>query len=172
RVHIRCGDHHDQGFSSSSHRVARITCSNSKHYISIHIGNANTRIAIMEGASVKVIDNSPSLVAFNKVNETCNHFLGTTARSWALKDPTNAFFGIHRLICSKFDDPQMQKLMKMVPYDIVRAPNGDAWVKTSYGQFYSPSEFLEFIVTNAKKMVEAYIKMPLSRALFIMLFSW
>jgi molecular chaperone DnaK (HSP70) len=72
-------------------------------------------------------------------------------------------FGTKRLIGRKFDDPQTQKEMKMVPYKIVRAPNGDAWVESN-GQQYSPSQIGAFILTKMKETAKAYLGKGISKA--------
>jgi len=78
-------------------------------------------------------------------------------------NPTNTLFGTKRLIGRRFDDPQTQKEMKMVPYKIVKAPNGDAWVEIN-GQQYSPSQIGAFILTKMKETAEAYLGKSISKA--------
>ncbi|KAL1223263.1 Heat shock 70 kDa protein 10 [Cardamine amara subsp. amara] len=110
--------------------------------IGIDLGTTNSCVAVMEGKNPKVIENAegarttPSVVAFNPKGEL---LVGTPAKRQAVTNPTNTVSGTKRLIGRKFDDPQTQKEMKMVPYKIVRAPNGDAWVEAN-GQKYSPSQ--------------------------------
>ncbi|KAL0335028.1 UNVERIFIED_CONTAM: Heat shock protein, mitochondrial [Sesamum radiatum] len=100
--------------------------------IGIDLGTTNSCVAVMEGKNPKVIENSegarttPSVVAFSQKGEL---LVGTPAKRQAVTNPTNTVFGTKRLIGRRFDDPQTQKEMKMVPYKIVRAPNGDAWVE-------------------------------------------
>ncbi|KAF3435864.1 hypothetical protein FNV43_RR22956 [Rhamnella rubrinervis] len=101
--------------------------------IGIDLGTTNSCVAVMEGKNPKVIENSegarttPSVVAFNQKGEL---LVGTPAKRQAVTNPTNTVFGTKRLIGRRFDDPQTQKEMKMVPYKIVKAPNGDAWRRT------------------------------------------
>ena len=114
----------------------------------------------------KVIENSegarttPSVVAFNQKGEL---LVGTPAKRQAVTNPTNTLFGTKRLIGRRFDDPQTQKEMKMVPYKIVKAPNGDAWVEAN-GQQYSPSQIGAFVLTKMKETAEAYLGKSVSKA--------
>ncbi|KAF2598441.1 hypothetical protein F2Q68_00007194 [Brassica cretica] len=100
------------------------------------------------------------LVAFNPKGEL---LVGTPAKRQAVTNPTNTLFGTKRLIGRKFDDPQTQKEMKMVPYKIVRAPNGDAWVEAN-GQQYSPSQVGAFVLTKMKETAEAYLGKSVKKA--------
>ncbi|XP_008237044.1 PREDICTED: LOW QUALITY PROTEIN: heat shock 70 kDa protein, mitochondrial [Prunus mume] len=121
--------------------------------IGIDLGTTNSCVAVMEGKNPKVIENSegarttPSVVAFNQKGEL---LVGTPAKRQAVTNPTNTVFGTKRLIGRRFDDPQTQKEMKMVPYKIVKAPNGDAWVEVN-GQQYSPSQIGAFVLTKMKE---------------------
>ncbi|QCD76611.1 molecular chaperone DnaK [Vigna unguiculata] len=129
--------------------------------IGIDLGTTNSCVSVMEGKNPKVIENSegarttPSVVAFNQKGEL---LVGTPAKRQAVTNPTNTVFGTKRLIGRRFDDPQTQKEMKMVPYKIVKAPNGDAWVEAN-GQQYSPSQIgedfdnalLDFLVNEFKR---------------------
>ncbi|RRT57395.1 hypothetical protein B296_00047299, partial [Ensete ventricosum] len=116
--------------------------------------------------NAKVIENSegarttPSVVAFNQKGEL---LVGTPAKRQAVTNPTNTVFGTKRLIGRRFDDPQTQKEMKMVPFKIVRAPNGDAWVEAN-GQQYSPSQIGAFILTKMKETAESYLGKSVSKA--------
>eukprot|EP00262_Sarcandra_glabra_P016380 TRINITY_DN5319_c0_g3_i1.p1 TRINITY_DN5319_c0_g3~~TRINITY_DN5319_c0_g3_i1.p1 ORF type:complete len:679 (+),score=153.60 TRINITY_DN5319_c0_g3_i1:112-2148(+) len=134
--------------------------------IGIDLGTTNSCVAVMEGKNAKVIENSegarttPSVVAFNPKGEL---LVGTPAKRQAVTNPTNTIFGTKRLIGQRFDDPQTQKEMKMVPYKIVKAPNGDAWVEAN-GQQYSPSQIGAFILTKMKETAEAYLGRPVVKA--------
>ncbi|KAJ6692301.1 HEAT SHOCK PROTEIN 70KDA [Salix purpurea] len=134
--------------------------------IGIDLGTTNSCVAVMEGKNPKVIENSegsrttPSVVAFTPKGEL---LMGTPAKRQAVTNPSNTVFGTKRLIGRKFDDPQTQKEMKMVPYKIVRAPNGDAWVEAN-GQQYSPSQIGAFILTKMKETAEAYLGKTISKA--------
>ncbi|CAN1265616.1 Heat shock 70 kDa protein, mitochondrial [Linum perenne] len=134
--------------------------------IGIDLGTTNSCVSLMEGKNPKVIENSegsrttPSVVAFNQKGEL---LVGTPAKRQAVTNPTNTVFGTKRLIGRKFDDPQTQKEMKMVPYKIVRAPNGDAWVEAN-GQQYSPSQIGAFVLTKMKETAESYLQRTVSKA--------
>ncbi|KAK9007774.1 hypothetical protein V6N11_074692 [Hibiscus sabdariffa] len=134
--------------------------------IGIDLGTTNSCVAVMEGKNPKVIENSegarttPSVVAFNQKGEL---LVGTPAKRQAVTNPTNTLFGTKRLIGRRFDDPQTQKEMGMVPYKIVKAPNGDAWVEAN-GQQYSPSQVGAFVLTKMKETAEAYLGKGVSQA--------
>nr|TKS10588.1 heat shock protein 70 [Populus alba] len=134
--------------------------------IGVDLGTTNSCVAVMEGKNPKVIENAegsrttPSVVAFTPKGEL---LVGTPAKRQAVTNPSNTVFGTKRLIGRKFDDPQTQKEMKMVPYKIVRAPNGDAWVEAN-GQQYSPSQIGAFILTKMKETAEAYLGKGITKA--------
>ncbi|KAK9163475.1 hypothetical protein Syun_004377 [Stephania yunnanensis] len=134
--------------------------------IGIDLGTTNSCVAIMEGKNAKVIENSegsrttPSVVAFNKKGEL---LVGTPAKRQAVTNPENTFFGTKRLIGRRFEDPQTQKEMNMVPYKIVKAPNGDAWVEAN-GQQYSPSQIGAFILTKMRETAESYLGKTITKA--------
>lgn len=130
------------------------------------MGTTNSCVAVMDGKNPKVIENAegarttPSVVAFNQKGE---RLTGVVAKRQAVTNPTNTAFGTKRLIGRRFDDPQTQKEIKMVPYMIVKAPNGDAWVEMN-GQQYSPSQIGAFILTKMKETAEAYLNKSISKA--------
>ncbi|CAN4112028.1 unnamed protein product [Withania somnifera] len=134
--------------------------------IGIDLGTTNSCVAVMEGKTPKVIENSegarttPSVVAFNQKGEL---LVGTPAKRQAVTNPTNTLSGTKRLIGRRFDDPQTQKEMKMVPYKIVRGSNGDAWVEAN-GQQYSPSQIGAFVLTKMKETAEAYLGKTINKA--------
>ena len=134
--------------------------------IGIDLGTTNSCVAVMEGKNPKVIENSegarttPSVVAFNQKGEL---LVGTPAKRQAVTNPTNTLSGTKRLIGRRFDDPQTQKEMKMVPYKIVKGSNGDAWVEAN-GQQYSPSQIGAFILTKMKETAEAYLGKSINKA--------
>ncbi|KAI8554717.1 hypothetical protein RHMOL_Rhmol05G0120000 [Rhododendron molle] len=134
--------------------------------IGIDLGTTNSCVSVMEGKTPKVIENSegsrttPSVIAFNQKGEL---LVGTPAKRQAVTNPTNTVFGTKRLIGRRFDDPQTQKEMKMVPYKIVRAPNGDAWVEVN-GQQYSPSQIGAFVLTKMKETAESYLGKTVTKA--------
>ncbi|CAN6204573.1 unnamed protein product [Urochloa humidicola] len=135
--------------------------------IGIDLGTTNSCVSVMEGKSPKVIENAegarttPSVVAFNPKGE---RLVGTPAKRQAVTNPQNTFFGTKRMIGRRFDDPQTQKEMKMVPYKIVKAPNGDAWVETTDGKQYSPSQVGAFVLTKMKETAESYLGKSVSKA--------
>lgn len=134
--------------------------------IGIDLGTTNSCVAVMEGKMPRVIENSegarttPSVVAITPKGE---RLVGTPAKRQAITNPANTLFGTKRLIGRKFDDPLTQKEMKMVPYNIVRAPNGDAWVEAA-GQKYSPSQVGAFVLGKMKETAEAYLGRSVSKA--------
>ncbi|XP_002978304.2 heat shock 70 kDa protein, mitochondrial [Selaginella moellendorffii] len=134
--------------------------------IGIDLGTTNSCVSVMEGKTPRVIENSegarttPSVVAFTPKGE---RLVGTPAKRQAVTNPTNTIFGSKRLIGRQFDDPQTQKEMKMVPYKIVKAPNGDAWVEAG-GQKYSPSQIGAFVLMKMKETAEAFLGRPVTKA--------
>ncbi|KAL3677195.1 hypothetical protein R1sor_027143 [Riccia sorocarpa] len=134
--------------------------------IGIDLGTTNSCVAVMEGKLPKVIENAegarttPSVVAFTPKGE---RLVGTPAKRQAVTNPTNTLFGTKRLIGRQFDDPLTAKEAKMVPFKIVRAPNGDAWVEAG-GQQYSPSQIGAFILGKMKETAESYLGRPVSKA--------
>jgi molecular chaperone DnaK len=134
--------------------------------IGIDLGTTNSCVAIMEGKAPKVIVNSegsnttPSVVAFTEGGE---RLLGMPARRQAVTNPEHTFFAIKRLIGRTFDDPIVKKDIDLVPYKIVRAPNGDAWVQGRDKQ-YAPAEISAFILQKMKETAEAYLGEPVTKA--------
>ncbi|KAK4739852.1 hypothetical protein R3W88_003549 [Solanum pinnatisectum] len=134
--------------------------------IGIDLGTTNSCVAVMDGKNPKVIENAegarttPSVVAFNQKGE---RLVGTPAKRQAVTNPANTLSGTKRLIGRRFDDPQTQKEMKMVPYKIVRGSNGDAWLEAN-GQQYSPSQIGAFVLTKMKETAEAYLGKSISKA--------
>merc|ERR1719183_3228594 len=120
--------------------------------IGIDLGTTNSCVAVMEGKAPKVIENAegqrttPSVVAFTDKGEK---LVGMPAKRQAVTNPSNTLYACKRLIGRAFDDPQTQKESKMVPYDIIRADNGDAWVKAG-GQTFSPSQVGAFVLGKMK----------------------
>jgi molecular chaperone DnaK len=127
--------------------------------IGIDLGTTNSCVAVMEGKNPKVIENAegvrttPSIVAFNDDGE---RLVGLPAKRQAVTNPENTFFAIKRLIGRRYEDPMVEKDKKLVPYKIVRADNGDAWVE-SRGTKYSPSQISAFILQKMKETAEAYL---------------
>jgi molecular chaperone DnaK len=134
--------------------------------IGIDLGTTNSCVAVMEGATPKVIENSegsrttPSIVAFTEDGE---RLVGQPAKRQAVTNPERTFFAIKRLIGRTFADPMTQKDIGLVPYKIIKASNGDAWV-TADGKQYSPSQISAFILTKMKETAEAYLGQPVKQA--------
>jgi len=127
--------------------------------IGIDLGTTNSCVAIMDGATPRVIENAegsrttPSIVAFTEDGE---RLVGQPAKRQAVTNPENTLFAIKRLIGRGFADPTVQKDAKMVPYKITKATNGDAWVE-AHGQKYSPSQISAFILQKMKETAEAFL---------------
>ncbi len=134
--------------------------------IGIDLGTTNSCVAVMEGKTPKVIENAegarttPSIVAFNAEGET---LVGQPAKRQGVTNPENTFFAIKRLIGRRMDDPMVAKDKKLVPYNIVKADNGDAWVE-SRGQKYAPSQISAFTLTKMKETAERYLGEPVTQA--------
>ncbi|MBM3559502.1 MAG: molecular chaperone DnaK, partial [Alphaproteobacteria bacterium] len=134
--------------------------------IGIDLGTTNSCVAVMEGKQAKVIENSegarttPSMVAFTKDSE---RLVGQSAKRQAVTNPENTLFAIKRLIGRRFDDPMAQKDRGLVPYKIVKADNGDAWVEAS-DKRYSPSEVSAFILQKMKETAELYLGETVTQA--------
>src|SRR5216117_1267964 len=127
--------------------------------IGIDRGTTNSCVAIMEAGDPVVITNAegsritPSVVAFTDSGE---RLVGQIARRQAITNPENSIFAIKRLIGRRFEDAEVQKAMKVLPYKIVRADNGDAWVEVR-GRRYSPAEISAFILQKMKQTAEDYL---------------
>ena len=127
--------------------------------IGIDLGTTNSCVAVMEGKTPKVIENAegmrttPSMVAFTPDDE---RLVGLPAKRQGVTNPENTFFAIKRLIGRRYEDPMVEKDKKLVPYQIVKADNGDAWVE-SHGKKYSPSQISAFILQKMKETAEAYL---------------
>jgi molecular chaperone DnaK len=134
--------------------------------IGIDLGTTNSCVAVMEGSKPKVIENAegarttPSIIAFTKDGE---RLTGQPAKRQAVTNPENTVFAVKRLIGRRFDDPMTQKDMSLVPYKIVRASNGDAWVEAG-GKELSPSEVSAFILQKMKETAESYLGETVTQA--------
>src|SRR3954469_21703832 len=135
--------------------------------IGIDLGTTNSCVAVMEGSAPKVIENAegarttPSIIAFAPDGE---RLAGQPAKRQGVTNPEFTFFAIKRLIGRRFDDPMTQKDMGMVPYQIVKADNGDAWVQGRDGKKYSPSEVSGFILQKMKETAEAHLGEKVTQA--------
>jgi len=134
--------------------------------IGIDLGTTNSCVAVMEGGKPKVIENAegarttPSIVAFAKDGE---RLIGQPAKRQAVTNPDNTIFAVKRLIGRRFDDPVTKKDTELVPYHIVRGPNGDAWVQAG-GKDYSPSQISAFTLQKMKETAEAYLGETVTQA--------
>ena len=134
--------------------------------IGIDLGTTNSCVAVIEGKTPKVIENAegarttPSIVAFNAEGET---LVGQPAKRQGVTNPENTFFAIKRLIGRRMEDPMVAKDKKLVPYNIVKADNGDAWVE-SRGTKYAPSQISAFTLTKMKETAERYLGEPVTQA--------
>src|SRR5437016_5401043 len=134
--------------------------------IGIDLGTTNSCVAVMEGAAPKVIENAegmrttPSIVAFTDDGE---RLVGQPAKRQAVTNPERTFFAVKRLIGRRYDDPMVEKDKKLVPYKIVRASNGDAWVEAD-GKTYSPSQISAFVLQKMKETAEANLGQKVTQA--------
>ena len=127
--------------------------------IGIDLGTTNSCVAVMEGGVPKVIENSegdrttPSIVAFTKDDEV---LVGQPAKRQAVTNPANTLFAVKRLIGRKYSEEVVQKDRDLVPYKIIEAENGDAWVEAQ-SKSYSPSEISAFILQKMRETAEAFL---------------
>ena len=134
--------------------------------IGIDLGTTNSAVAIMEGKVPKIIENAegsrttPSVVAFTKEGE---RLVGIPAKRQAVVNPENTLFATKRLIGRRFEDAEVQRDIKQVPYKIVKHSNGDAWVEAR-GQTYSPAQIGGFVLNKMKETAEAYLGKPVKNA--------
>jgi len=134
--------------------------------IGIDLGTTNSCVAVMEGGQAKVIENAegqrttPSVVAFTEGGE---RLIGMPARRQAVTNPDFTFYAIKRLIGRQFDDPTAQKDKAISPFEIVKGPSGDAWVK-GHDKDYAPQEISAFILTKMKETAEAYLGSEVTQA--------
>lgn len=134
--------------------------------IGIDLGTTNSCVAVMDGKNAKVIENSegmrttPSIVA---VTDDGERLVGQPAKRQAVTNPERTFFAVKRLIGRRYDDPMVEKDKKLVPYKIVKASNGDAWVEAD-GQTYSPSQVSAFILQKMKETAEAHLGQKVDQA--------
>ncbi|MDP3562499.1 MAG: molecular chaperone DnaK [Legionellaceae bacterium] len=134
--------------------------------IGIDLGTTNSCVAIMEGGKPRVIENNegqrttPSIVAFTKDNEV---LVGQAAKRQAVTNPDDTLFAIKRLIGRRFDDAVVQKDIKMVPYKIVKAENGDAWVRVR-NEEKAPPQISAEVLRKMKKTAEDYLGKPVTEA--------
>ena len=134
--------------------------------IGIDLGTTNSCVAVMDGKTAKVIENAegmrttPSIVA---VTDDGERLVGQPAKRQAVTNPERTFFAVKRLIGRRYDDPMVEKDKKLVPYKIVKASNGDAWVEAD-GKTYSPSQVSAFILQKMKETAEAHLGQKVDQA--------
>ncbi|WP_424628774.1 molecular chaperone DnaK [Bradyrhizobium sp. SYSU BS000235] len=134
--------------------------------IGIDLGTTNSCVAVMDGKTPKVIENAegmrttPSIVALTDDGE---RLVGQPAKRQAVTNPEKTIFAVKRLIGRRYDDPTVEKDKKLVPYKIVKAGNGDAWVEAD-GQTYSPSQVSAFILQKMKETAEAHLGQKVDQA--------
>ena len=134
--------------------------------IGIDLGTTNSCVAIMDGKTPRVIENAegarttPSVVAFL---DDGDRLVGQPAKRQAVTNPSNTLFAIKRLIGRNFDDPVVAKDKGMVPYDIVKGPGGDAWVR-AHDKDYSPQQVSAFILGKMKEAAEAHLGEKVEKA--------
>jgi molecular chaperone DnaK len=134
--------------------------------IGIDLGTTNSCVAVMEGGQMKVIENSegdrttPSIVAFTKDDEV---LVGAPAKRQAVTNPKNTLFAVKRLIGRKFSEDVVKKDLDLVPYNIVAAENGDAWIEAN-GKKMAPPEVSARVLMKMKKTAEDYLGEPVTEA--------
>jgi len=134
--------------------------------IGIDLGTTNSCVAVMDGKNAKVIENAegmrttPSIVALTDDGE---RLVGQPAKRQAVTNPERTIFAVKRLVGRRYDDPMVEKDKKLVPYKIVKASNGDAWVEAD-GKTYSPSQVSAFILQKMKETAEAHLGQKVDQA--------
>jgi molecular chaperone DnaK len=134
--------------------------------IGIDLGTTNSCVAVMEGTTPKVLENSegarttPSMVAFTNSGE---RLVGQPAKRQAVTNPEGTLFAVKRLIGRRYDDPMVDKDKHLVPFKIIKADNGDAWVEVS-GEKYSPSQISAMILQKMKETAESYLGEKVAQA--------
>jgi len=136
--------------------------------VGIDLGTTNSAVAVMEGGDPTVITTAeggrlcPSVVAFTKTGERP---VGQTAKRQAVVNPDNTVFSIKRLMGRRYDEPEVEKAKKVLPYQIVEGPSGDARVRIPQtGKEYTPQEISAMILQKLKKDAEAYLGEPVTQA--------
>ncbi len=134
--------------------------------IGIDLGTTNSCVAVIDGGTAKIIENSegdrttPSIVAFNEEDDV---LVGQAAKRQAVTNPENTFYAVKRLIGRRFDEDAVQKDIKLVPYKIIKADNGDAWLE-AHGKKMAPPEISARVLMKMKKTAEEYLGEEISEA--------
>ncbi len=129
-------------------------------YIGIDLGTTNSCVAVLQGGEPRVIENSegdrttPSIVAYTEDGEK---LVGVTAKNQRVTNAKNTFYAIKRLIGRTYADPMVSKDKEIVPYEIIKADNGDAWVQTSKGEKIAPPQISAEVLTKMRKTAEDYL---------------
>ncbi len=158
--------HATKGNKLFKNTQASLSTGTGKDVIGIDLGTTNSCVAIMEGKNPRVIENAegarttPSVVAFLNDGTT---LVGMPAKRQAITNPENTFHAVKRLIGRQYDSEEVQKAKKMVPYKIVKAKNGDAWLEYQ-GKQISPSQIGSMVLTKMKETAESYLGRPVSQA--------
>ena len=135
--------------------------------IGIDLGTTNSCVAVIEGEEVRVIANAegsrttPSIVAYTEDGDT---LVGQIAKRQAITNPTNTIYASKRLIGRKFVDAEITRLATLLPYDVVPADNGDAWIRV-WERDHSPAEIGAAVLAKMKEAAEAYLGEPVTRAI-------
>lgn len=147
--------------------VRQFSQAKSQYVIGIDLGTTNSCVAVMEGGQAKVIENSegqrttPSIVAFQKDG---SRLVGALAKRQGVTNPENTIYASKRLIGRKFDEKEVQKDLKNLSYKVVSHNNGDAWIQTTDGKKYSPSQIGAFTLTKMKETAEGYLGSTVTEA--------
>ncbi|MGP1955067.1 MAG: Hsp70 family protein, partial [Arsenophonus sp. NC-QC1-MAG3] len=134
--------------------------------IGIDLGTTNSCIAIMDGTNARVLENSegdrttPSIVAYTQDGEI---LVGQPAKRQAVTNPQNTFFAIKRLIGRRFEDEEVQRDISIMPYKVIAADNGDAWLDVK-GQKMAPPQVSAEVLKKMKKTAEDYLAEPVTEA--------
>lgn len=137
----------------------------SKHIIGIDLGTVNSCVAVYDNGNYKIIENSegarttPSIVTYTD----SEILVGAAAKRQAVTNPKNTIFEVKRLIGRKFNDPEVQAEIKILPYTVVEAANGDAWVEVD-GKALSPQQVSAEILRKLKQTAEDYLGQPVTNA--------
>lgn len=152
----------------NSTRIARrFSQAKSQHVIGIDLGTTNSCVAIMEAGQPKVLENAegyrttPSVVAFQKDG---THIVGATAKRQSVINPENTIYASKRLIGRKYDETDVQKDVKNLSYKVISHTNGDAWIQTTDGKKYSPSQIGAMVLGKMKETAEGYLGKQVTEA--------
>ena len=152
--------------SSVKSIAARSFASSTDYIIGIDLGTTTSCVAVMEGTRPRVIENhegartTPSVVAFL---DNGDRVVGMAAKRQAVTNPKNTFYACKRLIGRKYDDPEVATIQKLVPYEIVKGDNGDAWVNCK-GNKMSPSQIGSFVLGKMKETAEGFLGSDVKKA--------